>query len=114
MMALHTLHNNSIDSIILMSVGILSILVGKLTRFQIAKIGANKMFMSELLSIVVKRMSVTNADITLQFTLSALWNLTDESPGTCKVFLSQNGREIFFKLLKTFPDNHGNQNKGAR
>lgn len=42
-------------------------------------------------------------DITMKFTLSALWNLTDESPRTCKVFLDEEGMELFLDVLHTFP-----------
>ena len=41
--------------------------------------------MKKLLSIVRGRMQENVMDITMKFTLSALWNLTDESPRTCKV-----------------------------
>ena len=43
--------------------------------------------MKKLLQMVQKRMEDMPIDITLKFTLSALWNLTDESPKTCGVFL---------------------------
>ena len=43
-------------------------------------------------------------DITMKFTLSALWNLTDESPRTCKVFLENDGMDLFLEVLQTFPD----------
>ena len=38
-----------------------------------------------------------------RFTLSALWNLTDESPNTCKVFLDEGGMDLFLGVLQTFP-----------
>ncbi|CAA86661.1 Early embryogenesis protein zyg-11 [Caenorhabditis elegans] len=48
-----------------------------------------------------------NALYTLKFTLSALWNLTDECPATCKAFLDAGGVQIAFRILKAF-DYHGN------
>ncbi|CAL2031339.1 CBN-ZYG-11 protein [Caenorhabditis brenneri] len=48
-----------------------------------------------------------NALYTLKFTLSALWNLTDECPGTCRAFLEAGGVGIAFRILKAF-DYHGN------
>ena len=42
-------------------------------------------------------------DITLKYTLSALWNLTDESPTTCSVFLEEGGMDLFSDTLDTFP-----------
>ncbi|PIC44138.1 hypothetical protein B9Z55_004609 [Caenorhabditis nigoni] len=47
-----------------------------------------------------------NALYTLKFTLSALWNLTDECPSTCKAFLDAGGVVIAFKILNAF-DYHG-------
>jgi len=55
------------------------------------------------LSIVRGRMQENVMDITMKFTLSALWNLTDESPRTCKVFLDEEGMELFLDVLNTFP-----------
>ena len=59
--------------------------------------------MSRLLKIVRDRMDITNIDITLKFTLSALWNLTDESPQTCEMFLNLGGLKLFLQVLETFP-----------
>lgn len=103
LMALHALHNYNDDSVDLMAVGICSILAAKLTNEQTAHLGSNPAFMSKLLSLVRGRMEDDNADITLQFTLSALWNLTDESPDTCEIFLNQDGLQLFINLLLAFP-----------
>ena len=43
--------------------------------------------MAKLLQIVEQRLEAGDVDVTLKFTLSALWNLTDESPSTCEMFL---------------------------
>ena len=60
--------------------------------------------MSRLLSIVENRTDEKELDITLRFTLSALWNLTDESPQTCEVFLSEGGMHLFMNVLQTFSE----------
>lgn len=39
-------------------------------------------------------------DATLKFTLSALWNLTDESPTTCRHFIENQGLDLFIKVLE--------------
>lgn len=39
-------------------------------------------------------------DLTLKFTLSALWNLTDESPPTCQNFIDNEGLKLFVDILK--------------
>ncbi|KAF2363978.1 Armadillo-type fold [Trinorchestia longiramus] len=105
MMALRALHSYGDDSVDLMAVGICSILAAKLTNEQTAHLGSNPAYMSKLLALVRGRVDDENADITLQFTLSALWNLTDESPVTCKIFLLQDGLQLFINLLLTFPHN---------
>ena len=43
--------------------------------------------MAKLLQIVDQKLQAGEVDVTLKFTLSALWNLTDESPSTCEMFL---------------------------
>ena len=41
-------------------------------------------------------------DIMLKFTLSALWNLTDESPSTCSMFLEKGGISLYLEVLKFY------------
>lgn len=43
-------------------------------------------------------------DTTLRFTLSALWNLTDECPESCETFIKQHGLDIYVRLLERFYD----------
>lgn len=49
-------------------------------------------------------------DATLKFTLSALWNLTDESPTTCRHFIENQGLELFIKVLEV----HNNTNEDKK
>ncbi|RXG68348.1 Protein zyg-11-like protein B [Armadillidium vulgare] len=86
-----------------MAVAICSILAAKISTSQTALLGASNLYMLKLLRIVQKRMEDGIVDITLKFTLSALWNLTDESPATCEVFLAEKGLQLFLQLLETFP-----------
>lgn len=86
-----------------MSVAICSILAAKISTEQTSTLGSQASYMKKLLSIVRGRMQETVMDITMKFTLSALWNLTDESPRTCKVFLDEEGMELFLDVLHTFP-----------
>lgn len=46
-------------------------------------------------------------DATLKFTLSALWNLTDESPTTCRHFIENQGLELFIKVLEVCASTKG-------
>ena len=87
-----------------MSVAICSILAAKISTEQTSELGSRANYMKKLLSIVRTRMQENHLDITLKFTLSALWNLTDESPKTCKVFLDEDGMELFLDVLHAFPD----------
>ncbi|CAB4062692.1 ZYG11 [Lepeophtheirus salmonis] len=86
-----------------MSVAICSILAAKITTTQTSELGSQPNYMKKLLSIVSNRMEERTIDITLKFTLSALWNLTDESPETSKMFLIHDGMPLFVDLLETFP-----------
>jgi len=86
-----------------MSVAICSILAAKISTEQTSTLGSQASYMKKLLSIVRGRMQDNVMDITMKFTLSALWNLTDESPRTCKVFLDEEGMELFLDVLNTFP-----------
>lgn len=83
--------------------------------------------MRKLLKIVRNKVETQSVDITIKFTLSALWNLTgkqqthsslerererksltrrklisDESPLTCKVFLEEGGMSLFLSVLEVF------------
>ncbi|XP_053972033.1 protein zyg-11 homolog B-like [Hylaeus anthracinus] len=90
------------QSMIRMSVAISSILAAKITPVETSKLGAQPQYMSKLLSIVRSRVESKSVDITMKFTLSALWNLTDESASTCTAFLAQGGIELFLQMLENF------------
>lgn len=94
-----TFNDSSTDR---MAVAICSILAAKISTAQTALLGAKSVYMRKLLTLVQIRMEEKSVDITLKFTLSALWNLTDESPATCEVFLAENGLTLFLKLLTVF------------
>jgi len=59
--------------------------------------------MEKLLQIVNQKLQAGEVDVTLKFTLSALWNLTDESPTTCETFLGAGGLDLFVNLLNAEP-----------
>lgn len=87
-----------------MAVAICSILAAKVSTKQTSELGATPKYMRKLLAMVQSRVDTIVADITLRFTLSALWNLTDESSATCTVFLEQGGAHLFLNVLRTFKD----------
>ena len=67
---------------------------------QTSQLGTNASYMTKLLYIVKEKMNSVAVDITMKFTLSALWNLTDESPSTCEIFLQEGGLELFLSVLE--------------
>lgn len=56
----------------------------------------------QLLHIVRQKATQGMVDATLKFTLSALWNLTDESPTTCRHFIENQGLDLFIKVLEVY------------
>ncbi|XP_015211838.1 protein zyg-11 homolog isoform X2 [Lepisosteus oculatus] len=83
-----------------MAVAIISILAAKLSTEQTAQLGAELYIVRQLLHIVRQKTTQSLVDTTLKFTLSALWNLTDESPTTCRHFIENQGLELFMKVLE--------------
>ncbi|CAH8667369.1 unnamed protein product [Dicrocoelium dendriticum] len=57
-----------------------------------------------LLSLQLRPEGPPIFDTTLRFTLSALWNLTDECPEACLAFVQEGGLRIYEKVLKRFAD----------
>ncbi|CAH1132300.1 unnamed protein product [Ceutorhynchus assimilis] len=88
-----------------MAVAICSILASKVSTEETSELGARPVYMRKLLSMVQSRVETQVSDITLKFTLSALWNLTDESAATCSVFLDQGGSGLYLKVLQKFKGN---------
>lgn len=65
------------------------------------------MRLQQLLHIVRQKATQGMVDATLKFTLSALWNLTDESPTTCRHFIENQGLELFIKVLEVYTNTEG-------
>jgi len=55
--------------------------------------------MTRLIEITKLKMSRVSVDCTMKFVLSALWNLTDESPLACHCFLNLDGVELAISCL---------------
>ncbi|XP_077679802.1 protein zyg-11 homolog B isoform X2 [Eretmochelys imbricata] len=94
-----------------MAVAIISILAAKLSTEQTAQLGAELFIVRQLLQIVKQKTNQNLVDTTLKFTLSALWNLTDESPTTCRHFIENQGLELFMRVLESFPSESSIQQK---
>lgn len=74
----------------------------KFSTHETSELGSKENYMRKLLSIVQERTHNSMVDITLKFTLSALWNLTDDSPKPCQVFLNENGMKLYLDVLISF------------
>jgi Zyg-11 family protein len=74
-------------------------LAAKISTQETSQLGSQSRYMNKLLSIVRKKVTEKTMDVTLKFSLSALWNLTDESPQTCNVFLLEGGMQLFLQVL---------------
>uniref|UniRef100_A0A8C2IA40 Zyg-11 homolog (C. elegans) n=1 Tax=Cyprinus carpio TaxID=7962 RepID=A0A8C2IA40_CYPCA len=90
-----------------MAVAIISILAAKVSRCSLH----SRTCLTQLLHIVRQKTCQGIVDATLKFTLSALWNLTDESPTTCRHFIENQGLELFIKVLESFPSESSIQQK---
>lgn len=101
-----------------MTVAIVSILAAKVPTGRMSKLmcANSHMYMQFLVHLVLDKVSQFNShmlqgqddpppqpDVALKFTLSALWNLTDESPDTCRGFLCVGGLEAVLQILRYFP-----------
>ncbi|XP_045403963.1 protein zyg-11 homolog A [Lemur catta] len=88
-----------------MAVSITSILALQLSPEQTVQL-KEELFMAvkELLAIVKQKTTENLDDVTLLFTLKALWNLTDESPDACKHFVENQGLAVFMQVLETFSE----------
>lgn len=64
------------------------------------RINSRNFLSQALLQIVEKKLNGRVLDLTLKFALSALWNLTDESPSTCGNFIQNNGLALVVRVLE--------------
>ncbi|XP_046882915.1 protein zyg-11 homolog isoform X2 [Hypomesus transpacificus] len=85
-----------------MAVAIISILVAKLSKEQTTQLGADIFIMKQLLGIVQQKAMVGVVDSTLKFALSALWNLTDETPTASRHFIQCQGLELYEEVLESY------------
>ncbi|KAF7244509.1 hypothetical protein EYD10_09286 [Varanus komodoensis] len=94
------------------AVNIISILALKLSDEQAAQLTSEfYIVVGKLLEIVEQKTNQNELDTTFHFTLSALWNLTDEAPTTCGHFMDNKGLELFMRVLETFSSDSSIQHK---
>ncbi|XP_076828448.1 protein zyg-11 homolog isoform X2 [Brachyhypopomus gauderio] len=99
MMGLSSYDNETLQRI---CVAVVSLLVSKLSVEELGQCGADEIFVKQLLSIVQQRATVGAVDSVLSFALTTLWNLTDERPYTCLLFLQCEGLELYMEVLETY------------
>ncbi|KAM4604622.1 protein zyg-11 homolog isoform 2-T2 [Polymixia lowei] len=83
-----------------MAIAVISILVAKLSTEETAQLGTDIVIMKQLLGIVQQKAMVGVVDTTLKFALSALWNLTDETPTAARHFIQCQGLELYEEVLE--------------
>ncbi|XP_076018237.1 protein zyg-11 homolog [Genypterus blacodes] len=85
-----------------MAVAVISILVAKLSIEETAQLGKDIFIVKQLLGIVQQKAMVGVVDSTLKFALSALWNLTDETPTAARHFIQCQGLELYEEVLESY------------
>ncbi|XP_028664420.1 protein zer-1 homolog [Erpetoichthys calabaricus] len=61
-------------------------------------------FVTTMLKLIQKKLVEKTCDQVMEFSWSALWNITDETPDNCEMFLNHSGMKLFLECLKEFPD----------
>ncbi|XP_062850634.1 protein zyg-11 homolog [Trichomycterus rosablanca] len=82
-------------------ISILFLLLSQLSEDEMKQLGAEEVII-KLLCVVQQKASVGVCDTSLEFTLSALWSLTDNTHSACTHFLQCEGLELYTELLETY------------
>uniref|UniRef100_A0A674PPT3 Protein zer-1 homolog n=1 Tax=Takifugu rubripes TaxID=31033 RepID=A0A674PPT3_TAKRU len=61
-------------------------------------------FVKTMLNLIQKKLQDRVCDQVMEFSWSALWNITDETPDNCQMFLNCHGMSLFLDCLEEFPD----------
>ncbi|XP_061589202.1 protein zer-1 homolog isoform X3 [Cololabis saira] len=61
-------------------------------------------FVKTMLNLIQKKLQDGMCDQVMEFSWSALWNITDETPDNCQMFLNCRGMSLFLECLQEFPD----------
>ncbi|KAM9322835.1 protein zer-1 homolog isoform 1-T2 [Pholidichthys leucotaenia] len=61
-------------------------------------------FVKTMLNLIQKKLQEKMCDQVMEFSWSALWNITDETPDNCQMFLNCRGMSLFLDCLQEFPD----------
>ncbi|KAM9324890.1 protein zer-1 homolog [Gastrophryne carolinensis] len=61
-------------------------------------------FVNTMLKLIQKKLQDKTCDQVMEFSWSALWNITDETPDNCEMFLNYSGMKLFLDCLREFPE----------
>ncbi|XP_069604144.1 protein zer-1 homolog [Ranitomeya imitator] len=61
-------------------------------------------FVMTMLKLIQKKLQDRTCDQVMEFSWSALWNITDETPDNCEMFLNYGGMKLFLDCLREFPE----------
>ncbi|CAK9304975.1 unnamed protein product [Gordionus sp. m RMFG-2023] len=92
------------NRMIQMCAAITSLIAAKMTVRQVNQLGSKSCYIKRLLEIIMERVMNFQNDSILKLCLSAIWNLTDESPKTCKNFIKENGLRVYYDAFQSFAD----------
>ncbi|VDM38201.1 unnamed protein product [Toxocara canis] len=115
--ALEAMVNTRDPSVSRMTIAIVSILAPKIPTTQSHALATNQRYVRYLIDVIRENISASAApndnfnDFTIKFTLSALWNLTDESPETCQLFVELGGLNAALETLDRFTSSSNIQTK---
>ncbi|VDP27344.1 unnamed protein product, partial [Heligmosomoides polygyrus] len=113
--ALESMLINTDAGVSRMTIAIVSIVAPKMRSQDARVLASDVRYVKHLVHLMEQNLSKAfhfgggrgNSLYTLKFTLSALWNLTDDCPATCVVFAHENGIGVSFDILRLF-QNHNN------
>ncbi|XP_038124608.1 protein zyg-11 homolog isoform X2 [Cyprinodon tularosa] len=99
MLMIKWLSNHEEPALQRMAVAVISILLSPEETAQLSK---DVSFMKQLLAVVQQKAMLGVIDSTLKFALSALWNLTDETPTAARNFIECQGLELYEEVLESY------------
>ncbi|VDN05590.1 unnamed protein product [Thelazia callipaeda] len=106
--ALESMVTTRDPSVSRMTIAIVSILAPKLATKESHRLATNKRYVAHLIEMINENLENIGVgrdnfnNFTIKFTLSALWNLTDESPTTCRLFVQLDGIATAFSVLSHY------------
>ena len=65
----------------------------------VSGLASNATYMQRLIDITKSKVEVLSTDYVMRYVLSALWNLTDESPKACHRFFKLEGIDLAVNCL---------------